>query len=252
MQQRRQRPGDIVDDYCPRERRITDHAIVAMVEDDVQRTRCVVCDAEHEFKGAKVPPQRKKKAAAALFTQVLDSLEPPHARLASPAGEEAAGEGEPPGEAPEVIPAPAGVLPGASGADADGASGTPAEVPVAAVAAAVADPPEEAPRADEGGFRRSLIRAQLPRPEGQPPPQRAIPEFTMHQPQHPRGRRGGHRPGQGSGQGQHKHRGGGGGGRRGAGIDPSFGPMRSGHGNPGQDRPQGGGGRRRRRGKKSH
>jgi hypothetical protein len=226
MQHRRQRPGDIVEDYCPRERRITDHAIVAMVEDDVQRTRCVVCDAEHEFKGARVPPQRKKKAAAALFTQVLDSLEPPHARLASPSGDEA--------------------MPEADAAEAPEPSNGVAAAPPEPVAAAPQPPPQiDAPRVEEGGFRRSLIRAQLPRPEGQPPPPRAIPEFTMHQPQHPRGRRG-HRPG-GAGQGHQKHRGGG---RRGAGSDSGFGPMRSGHGNAGSDRPPGGG-RRRRRGKKS-
>ena len=32
MQQRRLRLGDILDDYCPRERRITNHAVVAMID----------------------------------------------------------------------------------------------------------------------------------------------------------------------------------------------------------------------------
>ena len=76
MQERRFRPGDVFDDYCPHERRITDHAVVAMIDDDVKRTRCVVCEAEHEYKGAKVPV-RKKPAPAALFTQVLDGLQGP-------------------------------------------------------------------------------------------------------------------------------------------------------------------------------
>ena len=40
MQQRRFRPGDVLDDYCPRERRITDHAIVAMIDDHIKQTRC--------------------------------------------------------------------------------------------------------------------------------------------------------------------------------------------------------------------
>src|SRR5262245_24067992 len=66
MQQRRLRLGDIVDDYCPRERRITNHAIVAMIEDEVKQTRCTTCDADHEYKQARVPPQRKKKEASAL------------------------------------------------------------------------------------------------------------------------------------------------------------------------------------------
>ena len=85
MQQRRFRPGDVLDDYCPRERRITDHAIVAMIDDHIKQTRCVVCDAEHEYKEGKVPPQRRKKPQAALFTQVLDGLQGPQAaRLAQP------------------------------------------------------------------------------------------------------------------------------------------------------------------------
>src|ERR671912_448886 len=77
MQQRRFRPGDVLDDYCPRERRITDHAVVAMIEDHIKQTRCVVCDAEHEYKDGKVPPQRRKKPQAALFAQVLDGLQGP-------------------------------------------------------------------------------------------------------------------------------------------------------------------------------
>ena len=60
MQQRRLRLGDILDDYCPRERRITNHAVVAMIEDEVKQTRCTTCDADHEYKAARVPPPRRK------------------------------------------------------------------------------------------------------------------------------------------------------------------------------------------------
>ena len=37
MEQRRLRLGDILDDYCPRERRVTNHAVVAMVEETSSR-----------------------------------------------------------------------------------------------------------------------------------------------------------------------------------------------------------------------
>src|SRR5947207_8737016 len=71
MQQRQLRLGDILDDYCTRERRLTNHAIVAMVGDDVKQTRCTTCDTEHEYKHAKVPRQRRKSdAPAALYSQV--------------------------------------------------------------------------------------------------------------------------------------------------------------------------------------
>src|SRR5437588_764752 len=72
MQQRQLRLGDVLDDYCPRERRVTNHAIVAMIGPDVKQTRCTTCDTEHEYKHAKVPRQRRKsEAPAALYTQVL-------------------------------------------------------------------------------------------------------------------------------------------------------------------------------------
>ena len=84
MQDRRYRPGDVLDDYCPRERRITDHAIVAMVDETIQRTRCGSCDAEHEFKEAKVPAPRRKTQPPALFAQVLDGSQGSTPRPQSP------------------------------------------------------------------------------------------------------------------------------------------------------------------------
>src|SRR2546430_9956562 len=70
--QRQLRLGDILDDYCPRERRVTNHVVVAMVGPDVKQTRCATCDAEHEYKHAKVPRQRRKPASpAALYAQVV-------------------------------------------------------------------------------------------------------------------------------------------------------------------------------------
>src|SRR5436190_10778203 len=71
MQQRQLRLGDILDDYCPRERRVTNHAVVAMVGENVKQTRCTTCDAEHEYKQAKIPRQRKKAdTPAALASQI--------------------------------------------------------------------------------------------------------------------------------------------------------------------------------------
>src|ERR671939_2196540 len=74
MQQRQLRLGDILDDYCPRERRLTNHAVVAMIGADVKQTRCTTCDCDHEYKHAKVPRQRKKSdTPAALYAQVAAS-----------------------------------------------------------------------------------------------------------------------------------------------------------------------------------
>ena len=75
MQQRQLRLGDILDDYCPRERRLANHTIVAMVGDDIRLTRCTTCDTEHPYKGGKVPRLRKKKTSVeAAYDEVLESV----------------------------------------------------------------------------------------------------------------------------------------------------------------------------------
>ena len=247
MQDRRHRPGDVLDDYCPRERRITDHAIVAMIDDEIRRTRCGVCDAEHEYKEAKVPSPRRKTQPPALFNQVLEGMNgpvpKPHPATESEPGIEASiGESivdevsdDDPIESQPIVEA------------------QPEPEPAAVAAAADADArPEENEGRDAGGFfRRSLIRATFPRPDGQAPADRKIPEFTI---QSLHNRRNG--AGQRHAGAQNKFRGG----RRrpaGGGSQDHLGPMRfrdHGQGNSGQGQGQGqgqGGGRRRRGGKKN-
>jgi hypothetical protein len=234
MQQRRFRPGDVLDDYCPRERRITDHAIVAMIDDHIKQTRCVVCDAEHEYKDGKVPSQRRKKPQAALFTQVLDGLQGPQpARVPAPA------DAETDASDPIVEPEPAVVMQASEVAPPSETFAAVAEsVPLPA---STAQDTEPAPAREEGLWRRPLIRAALPRPEGQPPPQtRPAPEFTVRQPSSNRPHRHGRQRGSGDQQGQ-------GGG---------YGPTRFGRGAQGQGGqghgPGAGRARRRRGGKKNH
>jgi hypothetical protein len=181
MQQRQLRLGDILDDYCPRERRVTNHAVVAMVGMDVKQTRCTTCEAEHEFKHGKVPRQRRKaETPAALYSQVL-------------AGGPKRVAHEPPDHQDEEISLP----PAADAIDVDPPdqdTRPPAEpgeeLPLAAAAGVTpaddedADDDEEEPELDvaQGPAHRRLIRATLPRQEGQPPPTRPAPEFTIRQP----------------------------------------------------------------------
>ena len=163
MQQRRLRLGDILDDYCPRERRITNHAVVAMIEDDVRQTRCTTCDAEHEYKQARVPPSRRKKTgepAADLLPPVLAS---PIADEPIDTRDDAAAEDTTPlfAESPD---------------DAASLTSESADLELSV-------PDDEAVESgeDEGPVHRPLIRATLPRPEGQAP-ERKAPDFTMRQP----------------------------------------------------------------------
>ena len=170
MQQRRLRLGDILDDYCPRERRITNHAIVAMIEDQVKQTRCTTCDADHEYKQARIPAPRRKKDGV-LAGDAPDAGRP---RTAVPNGEMSEDEQTPDGV---QVPPDEGQVPGGAPLEAaPTAQGEPAAEGESAdgdAAAASGD--------DDGPVHRRLIRATLPRPEGQAP-ERKIPEFTIRQP----------------------------------------------------------------------
>jgi hypothetical protein len=173
MEQRLPRLGDIVDDYCPRERRITNHAIVAIVEDAIRQTRCTTCDAEHVFKDGREPRKRKKEPES-LYEQVLADVATPG--LIAPRVEK-------PPSAPAAVEA-ASPPPGPTGSQGNGA-------------APVSEESEEAASVVEETWQshRQLIRASLPKTD-EPPPPRPIPEFTMHQ--RPQGRGGRNfRPGQG-------------------------------------------------------
>src|SRR5712692_297416 len=74
MEQRPLRLGDILDDYCPHERRVTNHAVVAMIEEDVKQTRCTTCDHEHGYKGGKAPRRKKPETTGALYKEVLAGI----------------------------------------------------------------------------------------------------------------------------------------------------------------------------------
>src|SRR5512146_2138768 len=159
MQQRQLRLGDILDDYCPRERRVTNHAVVAMVGSDVKQTRCTTCDAEHEYKHAKVPAtKRKKDAPPALFKQVLANAQPEALKVSEPAGEDTRANEEP--APPLATPTAVDHL---SSRPAPAAAEEPAEPQEEPEAEA--EPPEAGD--EEGPVHRRLIRATLPRPEGQ-------------------------------------------------------------------------------------
>lgn len=218
MQQRPLRLGDTLDDYCPRERRVTNHVVVAMVEETVKQTRCTTCDADHEYKQARVPVRRKSEPAG---TPGLGD----------------AGESRP-ALAPTTVDAD--TAPEHGGVDAgNGAEGADDTTALHAAAENGAAPD------DDGPVHRRLIRATLPRPEGQVP-ERKEPEFTVRQ---PGGRGGGrevdgnrvgyHPQGQGQGHGRRAR-----GGQGHGGGQARFGGQRHGHGSrqhgSGFDGPQGG------------
>ncbi len=237
MQQRQLRLGDILDDYCPRERRLTNHAIVAMLGEDVKQVRCTTCDADHEFKHGKVPRQRRKtETPAALYAQVLANGPKKVAHAgAPPSGADAPGHATD-ARAEEAIETP----PPPVGAVADRPEPPAPDPPASEEGDGAIERDEE-----EGPVHRPLIRASLPKTEGQPPPSRPIPEFTIRQPggrptnrfrpRHPRG-------GMGAGGGGQQFQG-----NRSGGGNTHGGPPRGGMRSNGGRPPQGPGGASMRR-----
>lgn len=198
MDQRPLRLGDRIDDYCPRERRLTNHVVTVMQGDEITHTRCTACDADHAYKHAKIPARKKTSDTGALYDAVLAGvLKPKRSETVAPvdAAEMVPADVAPspvPAAEPEPEPAPVAV------------AVAPEPEPVVAAAAAtpgdlVAEPEAEPEPATASWGHRPLIRATLPRPDGQAPSTpRPIPEFTMHH------RHNGHSGGQGR-----RHQGGG-------------------------------------------
>ena len=208
MQQRRLRLGDILDDYCPRERRITNHAVVAMIDDQVKQTRCTTCDADHEYKEARVPASRRRKTA--VQSEPHDDGSHPVLTSVEPSSVEVIVDEEPLLVSDQVDAAE----------PLDDA---------ATVADAMAGDVEESSGLgdDEGPVHRRLIRATLPRPEGQAPEWRE-PDFTVRQPGRPGRENDGNRGG-GHGQRPGRRRSGRGGGQGAAGGQSRFGAPRQGN-----------------------
>ena len=146
MDQRRVRLGDVLDDYCPRERRVTNHAVVALVASDIKLTRCTTCDTEHPYKEARVPPRRQTRLVAALSNAGADGAL--IAAPAAPAGPTAAEAKPPPVAAPPDVPPP------------------------------VVSRPPQTSKVDS--VRRPLIRATLGRPAA-PAATRPVPVFTIRE-----------------------------------------------------------------------
>ena len=236
MEQRQLRLGDILDDYCPRERRVTNHAVVAMIGQEVKQTRCTTCDADHEYKHAKVPRQRRKAdSPAALYAQVSAGA-PKRVAPTPPASAEA------PGDPADGNTSLSDVVDESTGGPPTENVDEPLTAEPAADAAESDDEPGDDGR-DEGPVHRPLIRASLPRPEGQPPPSRPIPEFTIRQPGG--GRPGRFRPRHARGGQQQQFQGNRSNGNMGGGQSRGGGPRQGGHQPQGSMRRHGPGGRKR-------
>ncbi|MCW5976591.1 MAG: hypothetical protein KIT09_00865 [Bryobacteraceae bacterium] len=55
------RLGDDIDDFCTKCKRLTNHAIVSLMDDKPAKVRCRTCYHEHDYLEEKAPPSPKAK-----------------------------------------------------------------------------------------------------------------------------------------------------------------------------------------------
>ena len=70
------RLGDVIDDYCVKCRRVTNHAIVSMLNGEPAKMRCRTCYHEHDYRRGEAPPNKKDTKKGVLFKEVLSSIAP--------------------------------------------------------------------------------------------------------------------------------------------------------------------------------
>ena len=65
------RLGDDIDDFCIKCKRVTNHAIVSLMDERAAKVRCRTCYHDHDFRNEVPLPSKKDLKKAALFQEVL-------------------------------------------------------------------------------------------------------------------------------------------------------------------------------------
>jgi hypothetical protein len=74
------RLGDIIDDYCVKCRRLTNHAIVSLLNSAAAKVRCRTCYSDHDYRNEQAPPSKKELLKQKeLFNAVLAATIPAEA-----------------------------------------------------------------------------------------------------------------------------------------------------------------------------
>jgi hypothetical protein len=65
------RLGDEIDDFCIKCKRLTNHAIVSLLNGKAAKVRCRTCYHDHDFRNGEPMPSKKDLKKQQLFDQVL-------------------------------------------------------------------------------------------------------------------------------------------------------------------------------------
>ena len=82
---REYRLGDTLDDYCIKCKRITNHNIVSVVEEQPAKVRCCSCYNDHDYRHEIAPPTKKELKKAAMLEELrrLPPVDPSQSALAA-------------------------------------------------------------------------------------------------------------------------------------------------------------------------
>ena len=71
------RLGDVIDDFCVKCRRLTNHAIVSLLDGQAAKVRCRTCYNDHDYRHEQAPPSKKELLKQKeLFNAVLSGVLP--------------------------------------------------------------------------------------------------------------------------------------------------------------------------------
>jgi hypothetical protein len=71
------RLGDVIDDFCVKCRRLTNHAIVSLLSGQAAKVRCRTCYNDHDYRHEQAPPSKKELLKQKeLFNAVLSGVLP--------------------------------------------------------------------------------------------------------------------------------------------------------------------------------
>ena len=71
------RLGDVIDDFCVKCRRLTNHSVVSLMNGGAAKVRCRTCYNDHDYRNEQAPPTKKELARQKeLFNAVLSGVAP--------------------------------------------------------------------------------------------------------------------------------------------------------------------------------